>query len=380
MRRAQPHGRQRQQQAGGRADGDARADRQHAGRGDRPRQCEDGARGGAEGEEELPQLAILHRGASLIRSQGQETKRGRMADRHNPQMPRFDLQSHSTVSDGALPPAEVVARAAAAGIELLALTDHDSVDGVDAALESAHAHGIRLVPAAELSAVDGEHEDLHVLGYGFDHRDPALLAALREFRADRGARVGRMAQALRELGLAAELPDRGGLPVGRPHLAAAVHGEPANRARLEAEGLRTPADVLVAYLVPGAPGYRRRTMPAVADAIALIHAAGGVAVWAHPFWNVDRDEDALDAIERFQQAGLDGVEAFYVTHTRAQTELLARTCAERGLLSTGSADFHGPEHPHFHAFGAFETYGLEPELGPIGAWPPRGPYAAPADG
>ncbi|HEU4978736.1 MAG TPA: PHP domain-containing protein [Solirubrobacteraceae bacterium] len=292
-----------------------------------------------------------------------------MIDHENPQIAHFDLQSHSTVSDGVLPPAEVVARAAAAGIELLALTDHDAVDGVDEALEAAREHGVRLVPAAELSTVDGEHEDLHVVGYCLEHRDPALLEALREFRADREARVGRMAQALRELGLAVEMPDRGGRPIGRPHLAAAAHAEPANRARLEAEGLRTPTDLLVAYLIPGAPAYRRRTTPTVAEAIALIHDTGGVAVWAHPFWDVDRDEEALEAIERFAQAGLDGVEAFYITHTQEQTELLARVCAERGLLSTGSADFHGPEHPHFHAFGAFETYGLEPELGPIGAWP-----------
>src|SRR3954469_7478350 len=103
--------------------------------------------------------------------------------------PAFDLQSHSTHSDGALPPSEVVARAAAAGVELLALSDHDSVAGVAEAAAAAREHGIRLSPAAEFSSVHGEHEDLHILGYEIDPADPALLAALEDFRADRGRRT-----------------------------------------------------------------------------------------------------------------------------------------------------------------------------------------------
>src|SRR3954469_6275784 len=111
--------------------------------------------------------------------------------------PTFDLQSHSTCSDGALAPRAVVAAAAAAGVELLALSDHDTVDGGDEALEAASAQGLRLVPAAELSAIDGEREDLHVLGYGLDHRSAALLDALAGFRADREAPAHRTADALR---------------------------------------------------------------------------------------------------------------------------------------------------------------------------------------
>jgi predicted metal-dependent phosphoesterase TrpH len=97
----------------------------------------------------------------------------------------------------------------------------------------------------------------------------------------------------------------------------------------------------------------------------FIHAAGGVAVWAHPFWDVDDETEALATLRAFVAAGLDGVEAFYASHTREQTEALYR--AADGLLKTGSADFHGPAHGRFSAFRAFELYGLEPELGPIGA-------------
>ena len=102
--------------------------------------------------------------------------------------PTFDLQSHSVESDGALPPADVVAQAAAAGMRLMALTDHDTVDGVEAALRAAREHGVRCSPAAELSSVSGEFEDLHVCGYELRHDDPELRATLADFRADRGRR------------------------------------------------------------------------------------------------------------------------------------------------------------------------------------------------
>jgi hypothetical protein len=103
----------------------------------------------------------------------------------------------------------------------------------------------------------------------------------------------------------------------------------------------------------------------VADSIATIHEAGGVAVWAHPFWDVSEPPAVLETIERFHSYGLDGVECFYATHTREQTELLADRCGELGLLSTGSADFHGPDHAHFSRFRAFSTFGRDPVLGPI---------------
>jgi len=283
----------------------------------------------------------------------------------------FDLQSHSTQSDGTLAPADVVARAAQAGITLLALTDHDTVGGVAEARGAAREHGMTLSPAAELSSVHADHEDLHVLGYELDPEDRDLRDALADFRADRGRRVEAMARRLRELGLEldeARLEERrrDGRPIGRPHLADAVLAHPANAARLREEGIAGRADLFPAYLVPGAPGYVARERPTVAEAIEVIHAAGGVAVWAHPFFDVDAPEEALGALDGFIQDGLDGVEAFYVTHSREQTQLLHAAARERGLLVTGSADFHGPDHESLHRFGAFALHGLEPVLGPIG--------------
>ncbi len=263
--------------------------------------------------------------------------------------PRFDLQSHSTYSDGALAPAEVVRRAADAGVELLALTDHDSVDGVDEARGAAGQVGIRLVPAVELSAVDGGSEDVHVLGYLLDVRDPVLAERVAGARSERVTRAARMADRLRELGFAVddgvlERRRAAGKSIGRPHLAAAVVSHPDNRERLAREGLTTVDTFLPAYLIPGRPGYLPRTSPTVEEAIGWIHDAGGVAVWAHPFWDIESPATVLETLDRFRGWGVDGVECFYPTHSREQAELLAGRCAELGLLSTGSADFHGPDH------------------------------------
>jgi predicted metal-dependent phosphoesterase TrpH len=272
--------------------------------------------------------------------------------------PTFDLQSHSTHSDGALPPGEVVARAAADGVELLALTDHDSVAGVAAAEAAARAHGLCLLPAAELSAVSGDREDLHVLGYGIDHTDPVLRERLEDARADRGRRIAAMADRLRELGWeidSSRLEVEGAL--GRPHLARAVLEHPANAARVAEEDVATAESFFPAYLVPGGQAYVARSRPTIAEAIGWIHDAGGAAVWAHPFWDVDDARVVTDLLAPF-----DGVEAFYITHTREQTLLLAGEAHRRGILATGSSDFHGPDHARFSRFRAFELFGAEPRL------------------
>jgi predicted metal-dependent phosphoesterase TrpH len=286
---------------------------------------------------------------------------------------RFDLQSHSTHSDGALEAAEVVERAARAGVELLALSDHDTVSGVAEALRAGERYGVRVVPAVEISAIDADGEtprELHILGYNIDHADPALTARLAEFLADREQRTLRMAAALEELGFAldrAQLQERvaAGKPIGRPHLAEAVLTAPANAARLRDEQIDDIGSLIRGYLIEGKAAFRLREIPTVAQAIAAIHEADGVVVWAHPFWDIPDPEEVLATIDRFRALGIDGVEAFYITHTQEQTTLLAQRCEELGLLSTGSADFHGPDNRLFSRFLAFELYGLQPDLGPL---------------
>jgi predicted metal-dependent phosphoesterase TrpH len=290
--------------------------------------------------------------------------------------PRFDLQSHSTHSDGALPPDAVVELAAKAGVELLALTDHDTVAGVSEAVAAGDRFGVRVVPAVELSAVDADSphpRELHVLGYDIDHASATLAGKLAEFLADRERRTLRMAGAMRELGFEldeSEIDARvaAGEAIGRPHLAAAVLSCPANASRLEAERIDGVGPLIKTYLIEGRPAFRIREKPTVAQAIATIHAAGGVAVWAHPFWDISDPSEAIARVDAFEALGIDGVEAFYLTHTREQTELLAERSGALGLLTTGSADFHGPENRQFSRFLAFETYGIEPNLGSIGVF------------
>ena len=285
----------------------------------------------------------------------------------------FDLQSHSTASDGALAPAEVVQRAAAAGVQLLALSDHDTVSGVAQAIDAGARLGVRIVPAVEISAVDEGSpvpRELHILGYNIDHTGAVLTQRLSEFLADREQRTLRMAAALRQEGFEldeAQLQQRvaAGQPIGRPHLAEAVLSAPANAQRLAQEEIDDIGSLIRGYLIEGRPAFRLRQTPTVAQAIDAIHEAGGVAIWAHPFWDIEDPAEVLASIDRFNELGIDGVEAFYITHNQQQTELLAQRCQQLGMLSTGSADYHGPDNRLFSSFMAFDTYGLTPNLGPI---------------
>jgi hypothetical protein len=289
--------------------------------------------------------------------------------------PRFDLQSHSTHSDGALSAEEVVKRAADAGVELLALSDHDTISGVSEAIAAGERFGVRVVSAVEISAVDEDSpvpRELHILGYEIDYTGPLLTQKLAEFLADREHRTLRMRDGLREVGFdldERQLDERiaAGKPIGRPHLAEAVLAAPANAERLKDEAIDDIGSLIRGYLIEGKPAFRLRQTPTVAQAVEAIHEAGGVAIWAHPFWDIEDPEEVLSTVDRFKALGMDGVEAFYISHDQPQTELLANRCAELGLLSTGSADFHGPENRLFSKFMAFETYGLEPNLGPIGS-------------
>ena len=288
--------------------------------------------------------------------------------------PTFELQGHSTVSDGELSPTDTVSAARSAGVELFALTDHDSVDGVAEAAEMADRIGLRFVTGVEISVLDPVAADLHICGYAFDPRDRALLEQLRQSREDRERRATRMIEALQAEGWSInhELLNAralAGRSIGRPHLAQAVTTEPRNAERLRRERLTNATDFLVAYLIEGKPAFRERAAPSAAEAIALIHNAGGVAVWAHPFWDIDADGEVIATLERFVGLGLDGVEAFYVTHTRVQTDRLVRRASELGLLTTGSSDFHGPNHRKFNRFRAFHTHGHGPRLGRLGGYP-----------
>ena len=281
----------------------------------------------------------------------------------------IDLHAHSSVSDGTERPEELVAAAVEAGLDVLALTDHDSTAGWQEAFQAAQGTGLTVLPGIELSTQQ-DGASVHLLGYLVDPEHPALVTETERLREERWTRAEAMVQRIAadyaldwEDVLAQATP---GATIGRPHIADAVLNHPANQERLRAEGISDKNGFFPRYIVPGAIAFVQRTQPTVQDAIEVIHAAGGVAVWAHPFWDIADAEEVLETIAAFADAGLDGVEVFYPSHTAEQTRLLHDTCRERGLLITGSSDFHGPGHGKFSRFQEFERYGLEPELGPIG--------------
>ena len=272
-------------------------------------------------------------------------------------MTLIDLQAHSTVSDGQLAPADVARAAAAAGVTTMSLTDHDGVAGVAAATRAATEAGVTNVPGVEMSCVHRYSEDLHMCGYWID---PERIApACERAQQERVDRAREIVARLSELGVEVRFEDAvaeagAADAIGRPHIARAAGAGPDLGPFFEE------------YLVPGAKAFVSRRWPSAEQAVELIHDAGGVAVVAHPYWDVTDPEQVRDLVSSLDRdVGLDGVEAFYPPHTAAQTRHLLELCGEFDLVPTGSSDFHGPSHKTFSRFGAYDTYGLgEPQVPP----------------
>jgi len=264
-----------------------------------------------------------------------------------------DLQSHSTVSDGQLEPAEVARAAVAAGVTTMSLTDHDAIAGVPAASAAAEEGGIECVPAVELSCVHEYSDDLHMLGYWVDL--DTIAPTCDRAQQERVRRAEEIVERLNSLGVEVTLDDAiaqagDALSVGRPHIARAAGAGDDMKPFFEE------------YLVPGGKAFVARRWPSATEAVELIHAAGGVAVVAHPFWDVSEPAQVRSLVDSLD---LEGVESFYPSHTRDQTAFCLELCAERNLTPTGSSDFHGPTHKTFSRFGAFDTFGLgEPQVPP----------------
>jgi 3',5'-nucleoside bisphosphate phosphatase len=269
----------------------------------------------------------------------------------------IDLQAHSTVSDGQLEPAEVARAAADAGVTVMSLTDHDGIAGVPAATEAAAEAGIENVPALEMSCIHRYSEDLHICGYWVDLE--RIAPACQRAQQERVDRAKEIIERLNSHGVEVRFEDavaQAGAAdaIGRPHIARAAGAGPDLGPFFEE------------YLVPGAKAFVSRRWPSAEQAVELIHEADGVAVVAHPYWDVSDPGQVRDLVESLSRdVGLDGVEAFYPPHTEEQTRHLLELSEEFDLVATGSSDFHGPTHKQFSEFGAYETYGLgEPQVPP----------------
>ena len=247
----------------------------------------------------------------------------------------IDLHTHTTASDGRCTPAELVARAASAGVTVLGVTDHDTVAGCDAAAAACAAAAIRFVPGIEITAVRDE-VDVHVLGYFIDSQSSALHAFLAEQRRRRIDRVRRMIGRLADLGLPLDADailkpalDDPGKSVGRPWIA---------RALVAAGYVTSTNEAFSSWLSRGRPAFAPREAAAPDNVVARIHDAGGIASVAHPGL-IGRDE----WIPGLAAAGLDAIEAY---HTNHDAEATARYCAmaERlGLAVSGGSDYHADE-------------------------------------
>lgn len=257
----------------------------------------------------------------------------------------FDLHLHSTASDGQYTPRELVEMALAGGLEAMALTDHDSTEGVEQALEAARGTPLEVIPGVEISAEVG-HQEAHLLGYYIDHHYPPLQKRLKAIREYRRCRAKRILEKLGRLGMplrwerVTEIAGPGS--VGRPHIAQAM---------MEEGYISSSNEAFLAYIGRGRPAYVPRYKISPLKATQMILEAQGFPVVAHPL-------EVLDLIPHLVAAGLVGLEAYYGQYSPEEVREVVSWTEKYGLIPTGGSDFHGQ--------AVLET----PSLGEV--WVPEG--------
>ena len=247
----------------------------------------------------------------------------------------IDLHTHTTASDGQYSPAEVVKMAKEKNIELLAITDHDTISGLDEAIAAAKELDLNFIPGIEISTHKGV--EIHMLGYGVDPHNPTLLEKCVEYEESRSGRAGKICDYLNRLGIPVDLDEvrayAGEGSIGRPHFAQWLQEHGIVRSRREAfeRFLTTPR-----FLAE-----TERVKPSPEEAIALIHEAGGIAVLAHPGLIKFGKKNLELLIKGFKEAGLDGVECIYSKHEKKQEEFFIRMAKKYELDITAGSDYHG---------------------------------------
>lgn len=250
-----------------------------------------------------------------------------------------DLHIHTTASDGQYAPAEVVRLAHALGLSVIAITDHDTTDGVDEALAAAEGAALQVIPGVEIST-DIPRSEVHLLGYYVAYREPSFQAKLALFRDSRLNRAQRMVAKLARMGLPLEWRRirqiAGAASVGRPHIA---------RALVERGYVGSIDEAFDRYINRNGPAYVERMKVSPVEAVQLILEAGGIPVIAHPLY-----ESHL--VPELARHGLLGVEAYYNGYTPDEIHFLVGLAAKHGLLVTGGSDFHGEEIQPDHLLGS----------------------------
>ena len=247
--------------------------------------------------------------------------------------PPCDLHLHSHYSDGTMSPEDLVSYASTVGLSAVSITDHDTIDGQEQAIEAGKNCGIDVITGIELSIEEGR-QSLHILGYLFDRRDRRLGESIRALAYARVGRARLIVQKLAEHGAPMPFDDvlaeAGNGSVGRPHIAKVLYRR----------GLVSSVnEAFVRYLADGAPCNVPKEVLALESVVRLIRGAGGVAVWAHPGWYIKRGE-LLDGLIA---AGVGGIEAWHPNHSERMAAEIAAVARGRGLVCTGGSDFHFPE-------------------------------------
>jgi 3',5'-nucleoside bisphosphate phosphatase len=284
-------------------------------------------------------------------------------------MPRIDLHTHSNRSDGTFEPDEVVRLAAERALDVVALTDHDTTDGLAEALATGSVVGVEVVPGVEFSA-EFEGNSVHVLCYWMDPRDAALQLELRRLREDRFRRGEQMVGKLQELGLPVAFQRvraiAGDATIVRPHIAQAM---------VEAGVVATEKEAFERYIGDGGPAHVAKHALDPVNAVALIDGAGGVCALAHPGMWGDQSSVPVELIERMAAAGMRGLEVDHPDHTPEMRERYRTLAGELGLIATGGSDCHGTRYDPVR----LGTSLCDPEaFAALRALAPHGTPAAPA--
>jgi predicted metal-dependent phosphoesterase TrpH len=249
------------------------------------------------------------------------------------QRSRIDLHIHSTASDGLLSPSAVVHAALELGLSAIALTDHDTLSGIAEARAAAAGTNLEYIPGVEVNS-EGAWGDLHLLGYYLDPADPLLNRLLEAMRDARLGRARKMIDKLAQMGMPVDWEEveelAAGETVGRPHVA---------RALLNRGHVASLQEAFDRYIANDGPAYAPRLRLTPDEVINAIHAAGGVAVLAHP-----AQSGATDLIPELVSFGLQGLEVYHPGHSERDVRELLAICRRYGLIATGGTDFHAPDH------------------------------------
>ena len=252
-----------------------------------------------------------------------------------------DLHCHSTTSDGTLTPEQLAARAAANGVDLWALTDHDEVGGQQQALEAAREQGMKYLTGVEISVTFAD-VTVHIVGLGFDHTDPRMAEGLADTRDGRGPRARAMAEQLAQVGIHGAY--EGALKyVGNPRLISRTHFA---RFLVDSGVCRDTSEVFRKYLTEGKPGYVPHRWATLGDAVRWITEAGGLAVIAHPARYKFTANEEYALFSEFKAHGGAGVEVVTGSHTAAEYVTYAAMAEEFGLAASRGSDFHSPDESH----------------------------------